>query len=822
MQSQSGEERLIAHPVAGDPIDGTKASATHRSRRWRHERSTGTCDGYYNHRTHAIARKETEAMLYPSRELIAAVRAVRGESDLDAIMPAFGDMLLAHVLALAPGAHGLVRAVAALCGGLPSLLDAPTIANPAMHDAVARLIGTRAGRTALRTWAEVAPAGWGRAHADALITAVHANMCGAGDAAALLGPCTASVALLAENGTPAEIAFAIRRWGESSCSGSSADDPTAWMVQISDEERDRALSLVQRAPSSVADCLPWLPPEAAGTAWMADDLPVWTLDSFTDAPPIARVRHRATIRNLVAHAQPEHLGVLTRLACRLRTKDIRRRICTLLHDHPDAALDVVCAAPWNALANDVRAAILNRAADSDMCAAIAAARGRRDAATQPITEETAAAFFAALDPAVWDALDADTQRQWLQEMPDVAGHLAVRSLGLRPEVLARARIGNDFVRAALRHARTSTRLRQALVPVALRAVGVADASMLITETATIPHDPSAFFCCASGHDSPRTAALASTRLATTADLAAAIVFQRVANGDAWVYEACVALTEALRGRTWDGAAALLAFLDDCDRAAFPWTIDALVDRLAHPDRREALRHALTRLESLPPDIAIPSLFALERCVPGDVVSCRDSAAGFAHALRTHGDIFLDVVDAIADPDMRDALLPSFNSIALTHAVRSLARDDPWAAQHVAHAVNGRLVDTVIQTLRTTTSPRAVSVLDAIIASDHPFAHDLAASLSSLAADGCADALNAAWRRMVALHPREALALATLTADTPDDRVDGIRMLATHPDSLHLIWDYVSPQVRESFRMDVVAHHAITNRPASASGERRRR
>jgi len=93
--------------------------------------------------------------------LDAAVRAVRGESDLDAVC----------------GTHHLVHAVAARCGGLPSLLDATTIADPALSDVMERLIGTPAGQESLRAWAEVAPAGRGRPHVAALIAAVQRRRC---------------------------------------------------------------------------------------------------------------------------------------------------------------------------------------------------------------------------------------------------------------------------------------------------------------------------------------------------------------------------------------------------------------------------------------------------------------------------------------------------------------------------------------------------------------------------------------------------------------------------------------------------------------------
>ena len=124
-------------------------------------------------------------MRSPSPAIAAAVRAIGGEADLDAVLPALDDRRLARVIACAPDADPVVRAVAALCGRLSDLLDPSIIADPALHAAMARLIGTRAGHEALRAWAEVAPAGWGRAHAAALIDAVRRWRCNSAAAAVL-------------------------------------------------------------------------------------------------------------------------------------------------------------------------------------------------------------------------------------------------------------------------------------------------------------------------------------------------------------------------------------------------------------------------------------------------------------------------------------------------------------------------------------------------------------------------------------------------------------------------------------------------------------
>jgi hypothetical protein len=68
--------------------------------------------------------------------------------------------------------------------------------SPALHAAVASLIETQAGEHILETWADVAPADWGVSHTTTLINAVHAERCSRWTAAALIGPCDASAALL--------------------------------------------------------------------------------------------------------------------------------------------------------------------------------------------------------------------------------------------------------------------------------------------------------------------------------------------------------------------------------------------------------------------------------------------------------------------------------------------------------------------------------------------------------------------------------------------------------------------------------------------------
>ena len=144
-----------------------------------------------------------------SPALTATLRALHGESDLQIAAPALDALWFTRVLALALGIDPVVGAPGALAGERPDLLAPDIRTSPSPSAAVASLIGrTNASNGVLPTWAKVAPTGWGVPHATALIDAVQRNRCASWAAAALIGPCDASIALLTE---PWNIARAVRR-----------------------------------------------------------------------------------------------------------------------------------------------------------------------------------------------------------------------------------------------------------------------------------------------------------------------------------------------------------------------------------------------------------------------------------------------------------------------------------------------------------------------------------------------------------------------------------------------------------------------------------
>ena len=721
-------------------------------------------------------------MVVPPPELIAAMRAMCGESDLNAVRPALGNWGLARMIALAPDAHPLVRVVAALYSGLSETLDPQTVADPTLHGVIRDMIGTPDACMVLGPWSHVAPDGWGRAHAAALMTSVLTRTCNPGAAAALIGPCDASSALLHD---PGDIAFAIRRWGRS-----IPDDPTAWTEALGAAERERLCARMRSDPSAFASCLPWLPPSAAihalengvGTHGAA-------LSAFADASSVARARHAAILQRLVDHAEPKHLGALTRLACAMGAPHVWRRVQTLIRASPDDARRVVAAAPWDDLPEAVHAAILKRANRSSVCAAVCAARGQRDSAAMDITQETAVAFFAALDPRVWDALDVATQQRLRHTLDPGHAHLAVRALGLRPEILARALLDSDLVHAAWVHARDAATLRAALFPIALRD-GLHDhAHALIAALPTTPPNPGAFFCVAGGGGDPRVIARADAMLRRPADLAAAVTLQRCADAASTLHAACTALADLLHGRSHDDVAPILALLTDDARAALMPDDAALARRLAHPDRLDTLRQALARLAALPPEVAIPVRFTLnqwaqreESDVVPDIAS--DTAAAVAFALRDHGDVLLVIADALAD-DRRAVLLPLTEDAALANALRAMMRDHPPTAQRLAHAIRTQDRRAALAALLAAAPAHADAVWSALAETDR----------CSIVDEVRAETQE--WTSLAERDPIAALALAALHADDADLHDAGVTALAARSGHVRAIWGRLSPKVQQT-------------------------
>jgi hypothetical protein len=187
----------------------------------------------------------------PSPALAATLHALHGEPDVHIVAPALDDLRFAFILALAPNVDPIIGAPGALAGERPDLLAPDIRTSPALSAAVASLIGTNASNGILPTWAKVAPTGWGVAHATALFDAVQRNRCPRRAAAALIGPCDASAALLSQTW---DIAHTIQCWGQA-----TPDTPTAWMDALKPKEYNRLLDALCAAPNTADFRLPCLP-----------------------------------------------------------------------------------------------------------------------------------------------------------------------------------------------------------------------------------------------------------------------------------------------------------------------------------------------------------------------------------------------------------------------------------------------------------------------------------------------------------------------------------------------------------------------------------
>jgi len=298
------------------------------------------------------ARTGMLAMNLESSDLAATLHALCGESDLRVIAPAFSNRRFARILALAPGVDPVVGALGALAGEVLGVLPPAMRDSPALSDAVASLIGTDAGYHILDSWANVAPAGRGAAHAAALIDAVRHDGCARWAAAALMGPTSDAAALLY---AAQDIALAIRRWGQT-----TPDDPTAWMNTLPLAERDRLLDELYHAPDDAAICLPWLPKAGAANIVDRSDRAYLSLaidgdrinhaylslaiDAYVAASPIARAGHDAVPAKLIQCAKRDHIAALTRLAAAFYMDAAWTEVAQLLRESPNDVERVVAAA----------------------------------------------------------------------------------------------------------------------------------------------------------------------------------------------------------------------------------------------------------------------------------------------------------------------------------------------------------------------------------------------------------------------------------------------------------------------------------------------
>jgi hypothetical protein len=726
------------------------------------------------------------------------------------------------VLALAPNVHPVISALGALAGGLPDVIPSAGRDSPALHAAIASLIGTDAGARILPWWAEVAPAGWGASHAAALIDAVQRDRCPCWAAASLIGPTNDAAALLHR---PQEIADAIRRWGQA-----TSEDPTAWVDCLAETQRTRLLSALCADHDAAASCLPWLPEANAGDVannvvthikrtYRAADLPLalnpyvaalsLALNAYATAPPVARIRHAATLSALIQHAKPHNLAALTRLAVATGMANAWAEIQRILHDDPWSAVHVVTATPWNNVRTDVQESILSSADHNNVCAATAYARGVRDQ-SPPTTGMTARAFFAAVTPEVWTALPMEKKRTWHDELDMLDASLAVRSLGLDPIFLERARLNADMIAAVRRHAPNEETLRRTLLPMAVRDLPiVADVSDVVAALPA-PPDPVVFVQIAGGSPTMPPALRAwitAHPIAQTA--AAAVTVLRVGRrfGVDRVDTRCAALARAFAGWSSEEATALLTALPKDARAALRPNANALANALAHPDRRDAFRQALDTITALSPSVAIPARHALNELAKALAKTSKRSKdilqqlfqqrAGeeLARALRNHGRIFADIVGALND-DARLAVLPHLDHLHDEAALDPLAVADPLVAHRLAQALRSRSPTAMLDALTDAPFDALVRIWRLLPEDLQQFVlGDRDALLTAVATPGHADALAQRLQAWEADDPLSLLALRMLIDNDEARRARGTAILAQHPNMAALLLPLLHDDVR---------------------------
>lgn len=732
------------------------------------------------------------------------LRIIRGAPDLDTLRAVSDNEDLASGIAMMNHIHPTVRVVAALTYGLITIIGDDEQRDHDVHAALRMLISAGEGSDALDSWVEIAPAGWGEPSADALIDAATNGRYLPGTAAALIGACDESAMLV---DAPNDIAYAIRCWGRG-----SSGNPAAWVQRISRENRRRIMQTLHRHPHALAACLPWLPAEdVASVAIRANNELTNALDAFADASPAARTCHAPLMQHVMRHARPAHVGLLVRVACAMdATEDsesIWQRIAALLQEQPDAAALVVAAAPWDRLHQTVRETILFGADQSDICAAIAVARGKRTAAR--ITAASAAAFFGALSPGIWKNLPDKAQRPWLAALNGNRAQLAVRSIGLTIDVLARAFVDNDLVAAARCWVNDHRALRDALLPVALAHAQPSVAHALIADMPELPGDPGAFFVIAGQHADPGIIDRARATLRTPGDLADAIVLQRTQNGIGDLYDTCVTLATVLRGRSWTSLKPVATLLDASARAVVNPDCDACAAKLAPPYRRVAMRQTLDAIAALPPDVAIPAFRALWSL--GHTWEAPDA---LMEALRAHGPLAIAVIDALRT-DARKAVFPAPPQRKLANALRNVMNDDPVVASYLAHVLAARQWACVAHALLAMPSGSADAIASA-----------LPDGVRAALLDDAAQRLPPPVVAAVAAHDViVALALAALASDDDTMRLCGRAALTARSMHTRAFWAELPASIQETLRTHDVIGDAIGDLLADApspSVQRKRR
>jgi hypothetical protein len=564
--------------------------------------------------------------------------------------------------------------------------------------------------------------------------------------------------------------------------------PGANVGRYKNDGAQTLLSALKSEPYFAAVCLPWLPrPLAASMSAPISDVRATgdALDAYAGASPVARERHAATLSTLIRCANQYDLAALTRLAAASHMDTAWNAVAHLLCTDSRCADHVLAATPWDDLRENVRETILLAANNSDMCAAIAFARGVRSDPS-PITEETARAFFAAVIPAVWDALTEEERRTWLSHLAGPHAYLAVRSLGLDPRFLARAHLNNDLVSTVRRHLHDDAAVQRTLLPIAVRDAPIVAVPAIVAALPP-PSDPIPFTQIA-GHMPEMPPALrdwiTEHPTAQAAATVATVLRAAMRSGGDDAAARCAARAEAFAGWTTEKAATFLATLPDSARVAL------------HPNAE-----AFTSFDQ------------------------QNASEGLAQALRNHGNCFLALVDALSDAHQMEAL-PARNDE--THAsLRAIAAADPLVAHRLAHALRDGDAAVALDALAAAsfdTLTRIWNFLPETI--QHVIPGDRDALLRAVAAPERANDVAQALRNGNVDDAPSWPALRLLIDADEGRRARGVMLLARRPDLTATLLPLLRNNVRAALEsvpaIAVAGADLPPPHPAPAPAQRRRR
>jgi len=734
-----------------------------------------------------------------------AQRALRGDNDHHVASLIRQRPDIARVVALSNSADPGMRTLAAIVSGLTALLVPEEMDHPSVKRAIRDSIGSRQEDLVLRGITGLVPAGWG---AD--IDVVQRRTCAPWIAAALGGPNDDIGRMLS---SPEEISYVVRVWAKK-----EPTNPTWWMDYVSPDVYDHMMTRLRTDPTNHIIALPALPDDevdAIRTYYVHHE---FVYRELAGIAPLLRPCHDDVIDTLIQHETPGPPSVfdnLVLLAATTGLDSVWDKVRDLLAKDAFLAGRIVAIVPWRFLPETVANDILAYAGRNDVCDAIAAARGETSLA--PEETYTAREFFAATSPDVWDELSEEERQRWRAALSPMDVHLAIRSLGLRPDLLAiHGGSGelalNDIVAAARHHGESLADIRSALLPVALspaipHALSIKDAYALTIALPDMPADPRTWFCLSSGHgDLDAIPPTRASALQTPADLAAAIVLQRIAAAG-WIdADHRQLLHDALQNRSWDNVNRLLAYLSPKAAAASFPSPDELVPEYKH----DAMRTAMAELATLPPATAIPVCIALTALRaefirsksespwnPRPVLDIRttESVRGalretIAQELRSHGSVFLSLFNALPWED-RGTLLPASDDRTLFQSVVALASADPLCALRMGTALKASAHRQVGDALRSAPPEAAAAALNALPPRLRALVVDeLALFVAPLAAAGQTESLDRAWRTLCSDNPALAIAIAAQTLPEADDRRHGAALLSTHADALNGILPFV--------------------------------